>query len=302
MHEALVWDSTRRCIKLVGWPIAGVVSERIVILSDTHFGRPHSAAVSAAALRPLWAGASHLIINGDVAEIHHPHHWPTAARQVLHLFDLCDEDGVALTLLSGNHDPFISDLRHLHLCNGDVFVTHGDALHPAIAPWSPNATRLRQAHRQAIRLMDPQDRDELQSRLAAAQHASFTEWENLREQAAQSSLRAMLLRPWALLEVIQYWREYPQLAASFAREHAPHAKFIITGHTHRPGIWTIQDKTIINTGGYGFPGPPAVVVIEDDTLSVLRIGLRNGRYDFAAPVMARFALVHAAPAIARAVA
>ena len=93
--------------------------------------------MSAVALRPLWAGASNLIINGDVAEVHHPEHWADAATQLLQLLDLCEKDGVALTLLSGNHDPFIGEVRHLHLANHQVFVTHGDALHPAIAPWSP---------------------------------------------------------------------------------------------------------------------------------------------------------------------
>ena len=93
---------------------------RIVILSDTHLGRPSCGAQSARALRPLWQGASHLIVNGDVAEIHHPRHWGEAARETMHLLDLCEEDSVALTLLSGNHDPFISEVRHLHLADDQL--------------------------------------------------------------------------------------------------------------------------------------------------------------------------------------
>ena len=152
---------------------------RIVIISDLHLGRPRCAASSAAALRPLWDGASHLIVNGDAAEIHHPRHWPRAAREMLSLFDLCEADGVELTLLSGNHDPYITDLRHLHLADGLVFVTHGDVLHPAIAPWSPAAARMRQAHEAALAAMPPEARGELEARLSISQHASFTEWEEL---------------------------------------------------------------------------------------------------------------------------
>ena len=86
------------------------MSKRIVILSDTHLGRPSCAAKSAASLRPLWNNATNLIINGDVAEVHHPDHWADAATQLLQLLDLCEKDGVALTLLSGNHDPFIGEV------------------------------------------------------------------------------------------------------------------------------------------------------------------------------------------------
>lgn len=110
------------------------MKDRIVILSDTHMGRPEAVVRSPAELAPLWRGADSLVINGDVAEVHDPRHRVKAAGQVLELHDLCERDGVDLTLLSGNHDPYISDTRHLKLANGAVFVTHGDALHPSIAP------------------------------------------------------------------------------------------------------------------------------------------------------------------------
>ena len=48
-------------------------SQRVVILSDTHIGKPGRGAPSAESLRPLWQKASRLILNGDVAEIHDPH-------------------------------------------------------------------------------------------------------------------------------------------------------------------------------------------------------------------------------------
>ena len=125
------------------------MSQRTVIVSDTHLGRPHGSVGSADAMRPLWQGVDRLIINGDAAEVHHPIHRAAAARQILRLVDLCDADGVTLTLLSGNHDPYLSETRHLSLAGGAVFVTHGDVLHPSIVPWSPAAPVIRQAHREA---------------------------------------------------------------------------------------------------------------------------------------------------------
>jgi predicted phosphodiesterase len=252
---------------------------RTLIISDTHLGRPHGAARSAEALRPLWQGCTHLIVNGDVAEIHHPRHWTEAAQHTLRLHDLCEQDGVALTLLSGNHDPYITDLRHLHLAGGTVFVTHGDVLHPAVAPWSPRAGRMREAHEEALAAHAPEDRHRLEARLNATKHAAHVEWTELVHEAAKSSFINMMLRPWTFFEAIRYWRALPGIAASFLIEHAPAAKFIVLGHSHRAGIWTVRERIVINTGSFGFPGKPWAVAIDDErTMSVLEIKRRGAVY------------------------
>lgn len=73
--------------RTVPHPVDGLfMTDRIVIISDTHLGRPKCAALSAKALRPLWKDASRLIINGDIAEIHHPKHADAAGEQVIKLF------------------------------------------------------------------------------------------------------------------------------------------------------------------------------------------------------------------------
>lgn len=255
------------------------MSGRTVILSDTHLGRPRGAARSAWALRPLWAGATRLIINGDVAEVHHARYRSEAARQVLRLASLCEEDGVELTLLSGNHDPYLSDLRHLHLEGGSVLVMHGDVLHPAIAPWSPAAVRMRRAHEYALTKLDEHERGELSARLAAVQFASHIEWAD--GETCESSLWSVLIRPAAAMRVLRYWRIVPRLAERFAAQHAPEARYVVIGHTHRPGIWPFEQRTVINTGCYGFPGRPRAVVIEDGELAVHAIEQVCGYYHLA---------------------
>jgi UDP-2,3-diacylglucosamine pyrophosphatase LpxH len=264
------------------------MSGRTVIISDTHLGRLHGAALSAPALRPLWQGADQFIINGDVAEIHHPDQWGDAARQTMQLYDLCETDGVHLTMLSGNHDPFISDIRHLQLADGAVFVTHGDVLHPALAPWSPAAQRIRAAYDQAMAAMVNDSRDELEQRLEAAQHASHAEWQGLKREAGRSTLLGLMRRPWALVQVLLYWMRVPYLGERFLVRHAPDARFLIIGHTHRPGIWTINDRVIINTGCYGFPGTPRAVILEDGVLQVYRIRLHHDVYQMDASPLVQF--------------
>ncbi|MHC4948676.1 MAG: metallophosphoesterase, partial [Planctomycetota bacterium] len=226
------------------------MSDRTVVISDLHLGREIPATLVAENLRPIWREADHLVINGDVAEVHHPRHRGRAARQMVRLAELCEADGTSLTLLSGNHDPYLSDVRHLMLAGRNVLVTHGDALHPAIAPWSPAAGRMESAYAKALATLAPTDAATLSARLAAAQHACHEEWNAMAEQAGRSSVVRMLLRPHAVAKVLHYWHIFPGLAEQFVRHHAPDATFVLLGHTHHAGIWPLHGRVIINTGAF----------------------------------------------------
>lgn len=247
----------------------------VAIFSDTHLGRRRWGLPAADVLRPLWQGATHVVVNGDVAELHHPAYRARAAREVLRLQELCEADGVTLRLLSGNHDPYLSDVRHLHLAAGRVFVTHGDALHQAVAPWSPTAGILREAHEAALAAFSPETRGHLESVLRASQHAAAAEWQLLEEQASHSNLREMLLRPWTWAQVLWYWHQFPRLAESFAATHAPQASCFIFGHTHRRGIWRFGERVIVNTGSFNFPGRPYLVLVEDSGVGIVDVRWRR---------------------------
>jgi len=266
------------------------MTKRIVILSDTHMGRADALVRSPEDLAPLWRGVDSLVINGDVAEVHDPRYRVKAAGQVLELHDLCERDGVDLTLLSGNHDPYISDTRHLLLADGAVFVTHGDALHPSIAPWCPSAVKVRQSYDNAMATLQPEERDTLAARLSVTQHAAQQHWIEFEEAIQRSTLQQLVRRPWMAFEVLWYWHSIPQLAKRFAEDHAPHARFFIFGHTHHQGVWQRGDLTIINTGSFGFPGKPRAVVIENGRLRVYKICRRGEVFDYADAPLAEYEL------------
>ncbi|MFK7960180.1 MAG: metallophosphoesterase [Phycisphaerales bacterium] len=256
------------------------MAERILILSDLHLGRPGPER-GPASLAPLWSDVDRVVLNGDTAEVHHPDHWSTAARSVLALMDRCDADEVELTVLSGNHDPYISDLRHLRLAGGSVLVTHGDAMHPAVAPWSPAAGRMRAAHREAVAAMPTEVRDRLTARLAASQHAAFAEWRDdaaIAREARRSTIVQMLLRPWSVFQVMHYWAIFPRRAAEFAAAHDPDAQWVVTGHTHWPGVWRTGDRTIINTGSFSTPCRPRAVVVDGPALRFHELVFRAGTW------------------------
>jgi len=263
---------------------------RTVIISDTHLANPSSAVRSPAMLRPLWQGANELIVNGDAAELHHPTHRERAIELTVELQSLCEHDGVRLTLIAGNHDPFISDVRYLLLADGRVFVTHGDVLHPAIAPWSENADHLRREMRWALSRMSPEERGRLEARLAAAQHASHMEWTTHVHNPPRTSLVKLAMRPMTVAKLLHYWWRVPELADTFMREHAPQASFMVLGHTHRQGIWRRGDRVVVNTGSFGFPARPRAIVLEDDQLAVHAIVRQRQAYSLAPRPVAAFSL------------
>ncbi len=225
------------------------------------------------ALRPVWAGADELIINGDLAELHDDKCRVQSAKHVIRLQELCDADGVNLTVLSGNHDPFLTDQRHLSLRDGLIFITHGDALHPAISPWTAEASKLRKCHEDALSMLNDEERRNFLEQLAAAQHASHIKWDQAftHPEPRRGRARRMIDHGKKAAATLWYWHTLPRRAAGFAGTHAPQAKFFIFGHIHRAGLWQFDDLTVINTGGYGLPIKPRAVIIERDRLTVRKI-------------------------------
>ncbi len=274
-------------------------SGRTVVLSDTHLGEG-GRGVSVAALRPLWQGAQRLVLNGDVAELHDPLHRAAAARAVLDLQQQCDQDGVELTLLSGNHDPMLTDHRCLELGDGEIFITHGDVLHPAIAPWAADARQLHALNHAALARLGEPEKADLAQRLAAAQHAARLTWDALDQQRPAGLMRrAARLARTVPLAAWYWWRMRPD-AEAFAERFAPRSRFFIFGHYHRSALWVNPRRVIINTGCFGRLGRPLAVVIEGRTLSLWPVRRAAGMYQFAAQPLRRFTRTAAAATAAEA--
>ena len=285
---------------------------RIVILSDTHLAGPGRGAHSAAALRPLWQGADEVIFNGDVAEVADEKLRGLAARQVVELLRLAEEDGVRVTLISGNHDPLITDRRYLRLAEREVFMTHGDILHPAISPWTDHGKHMARLHADAVMSLDPSKARDIDAQLAACKHASAVQWEHFvtrphkhtwleRLQPAAVRRKTALARK--LLKATYYWQTIPRRAMGFARRFAPESRFFVFGHIHRAGIWTDRgagpggaDRYIINTGAYQSPRNPRAVVIEDGRLEVWPVVFDRAGHTLADKPLASFAMQHVARA------
>ena len=285
---------------------------RIVILSDTHLAKRGRGADSAAALRPLWRDADEVIFNGDVAEVADERLRGAAARQVMELLRLAEIDGVRVTLISGNHDPLITDRRYLRLAQREVFMTHGDILHPAISPWTDHGKHMARLHADAVMSLDPSKARDMDAFLAACKHASATQWEHFvsrphkhawweRLQPAGVRDKTALARK--LVKATYYWHTIPRRAMGFARRFAPESRFFVFGHIHRAGIWTDrgagpggQDRFIINTGAYQSPRNPRAVVIENGKLEVWPVVFDTAGHGFGEEPLASYEMQHVARA------
>jgi predicted phosphodiesterase len=226
-------------------------------------------------LRPLWAGCDRVVVNGDAAELQLNTCRVAAAEAVLELQRLCDDDGVELVLLSGNHDAFISDRRHLLLDAGRVLITHGDAIHPAVSPWSHGGAERARLTAEASDRMPIQDRADLTHRLDLARHVGHSEFLRPDTLKANGSSKHLLLRPWRLAAVAWAWLRTPRWTADLVHRFAPDAEVAVIGHTHRQGQWRVETpdgpKTIINTGAFAWPAKPWAVLHRPGHLRVHHI-------------------------------
>ena len=178
-----------------------------------------------------------------------------AAREVEAMQEMCEQDGVELVILSGNHDAFISDQRSLSLMNGAVLVTHGDVLHPAIAPWSRGAAAMKKNTLEGIRRACRErgvEALDMQGRLEVAQHVAHRQFVE-HESGGKHGVMSMLRRPDRVALMAWYWRNQAGLGAAFLEAMMPAARVLIFGHSHRPGVWQRGGRWVINTGSFALP-------------------------------------------------
>lgn len=255
-------------------------TEPTLVLSDLHLGHPQ--APTPDQLRPLWQNHPHLLLNGDTAEVE-IHHLKDAGRAAHdRLQHLLQTDGIHTTQLAGNHDGSLTPLRHHFFHHGHTLATHGDAFHPALAPWTGHAKpttqfaidQLKQrGHPPSTHLRFKQPPTPvphlLEDRLRIAHEAAHLD---IAPHDPESNSRKLAIRkPLMIFKVLCYWLRVPGYAVRFAQTYAPQSRVVLFGHSHHPGVWQRGPYTLINTGAFTFPGHPRAIRIHSDHLTVHRI-------------------------------
>jgi predicted phosphodiesterase len=261
-----------------------VAPELIRIISDVHFADRGSRVRSLGQLRPLLEGATLLVLNGDTLDTRPDRHAQRTGElrsEVLAFFASC---GTPVTFLTGNHDPDLSGQHALEFAGGRVLVTHGDVLFDTIVPWSKDADAIRSKIVVALAPLPGDGEDRLGDRLSAFRSVAATIPQH--HQSERDPLRyAIRLAgdtvwpPHRVLSILRAWREAPGRAAALARRHRPRARFIVIGHTHRPGVWrTASGIGVVNTGSFYRPFGAMAAEITADRLRVRRVQFRRGAF------------------------
>lgn len=266
----------------------------IRIISDVHFGDRASRITNLRGLGPLFAGAAELILNGDTLDTR-PSYPAVSERLRAEVLAFARQAPAPVRLLTGNHDPDLSPQHWHELAGGQVLITHGDIAFEDIVPWgrdSPHARRLVAAARLAEPDASLPSLLSAHRRAAAAipqQHQSEPNpWRYLR-----SFLRDTLWPPGRIPRILRAWAEHQGRMARLAAHHRPEVRFIIVGHTHRPGCWRLPGgMVIINTGSFCPPLGPQLVEVAPDHIALRRITLRRGEAR-PAVTLAEFALATA---------
>lgn len=254
------------------------------IFSDIHYGDRASQVHSLGQLAPLLDGPTALILNGDTLDTRagpNPDRTTAMREEVRRFFS---EKVAEVTFLSGNHDADFTSTHALDLAGGALFVTHGDILFEDIVPWSQDAPYIRTQLAEEFKTLPQNSPIDLETRLRVFRRVAMGIPQ--RHQSERNFLkyavdfaRDTIWPPTRFLRIIRAWHEMPGRAESLLNAHRPRAKFILVGHTHRPGIWPRgEGHVIINTGSFSRPFGSYCVDLAPTRLVVRRVVERRGEF------------------------
>jgi len=257
--------------------------EPVRILSDLHLAHPGSRILAARQLAPLLEGVKTVIFNGDTSEERMRKYRELAATQLETLKAMCAEAGVAMVMVRGNHDPYSPPEGALDLCEGQVFVTHGDILYRDVSPWGRD---VRDAHAARVKIEQeyPADyRDDLDLTLEVSRRVTheMKEHQPDAKPGIVGKLITLLSQAWPPtrpLTILKSWYRAPGQAEAVLKGYRPEAKVFVVGHTHRAFFVRRQGRVLINTGAFLPLSKALAVDIEGERLTVRRIEQRAGEF------------------------
>ena len=246
------------------------------IISDIHYGDRASTVYRLSQLAPLAEDTTRLICNGDTTDTRPEPDLEAINQRRADLATFAKNCSSQVQFLTGNHDPDISDIHHVGLADGHVLLTHGDILYHNIVPWGRDADLADELvqHFQDKLLSTTPAFNEL---LIAHRRAALDIPQ--RHQAEKHGLKYIvgfisdtIWPPTRILRVLKAWREFPHRGQKLLQSHRPEARFLICGHTHRPGIWQRPNgQILINTGSFCPPLGQLMVDLEEDRLLVRKV-------------------------------
>lgn len=258
------------------------MEEPIRILSDLHLGHTASLARDISQIEPLFRGAKTVIFNGDTVEMRSARDRELAGFRMQALHDFCAEQEASTYFINGNHDPIISTINHLEIDDGRVLVTHGDVLFHETSPHRRG--RFRGAI-QARRMdeLTPEELAHFEQILSTNKRVTaFVDDYSFNIPNGQwGKFTTFMKQTWPprrLVHMVSSWTNTHVNAINLVRVYRPHARIIVVGHTHFPGIWHLHGYTVINTGSYLPVLGRLAVDFEGGHVTVRKVVFRHGSF------------------------
>ena len=249
------------------------------IISDLHYADSTSWVRSLASLRPLFEEADQIIVNGDAVDSQATDDGPGLLAEVKSFFA---EFAPPTEFITGNHDPDISSVHELSLCDNRAWLTHGDILFDDIAPWSAAVGEIRRRLVHLSAHLSPVERAQIETRLRLFRLASFKlprECDPGDRNLLRCAIRLfrVFFPPQRTLAMLRCWRDGPGLADALAEAQRPAAQLVVVGHTHCPVVWRAPSgRVIVNTGAFGPMRGPLAVELAAEKVRVVSIARRGG--------------------------
>jgi predicted phosphodiesterase len=267
----------------------------IRIISDIHFGDRASGVMHLNMLLPLFDGAEHVIFNGDTLDTRLGPNPQKTAEESAEVNAFIKRLDIPVTCITGNHDPDFSLIHHLDLALGQVLVMHGDLVFDSIVPWARDAALLKHQIKKTIEglggIVSFEQKLIIYRALCLALPQGHQAEVNPFKYGVKF-LKDTAWPPWRLLGMVEAWRTMPMKTAYVVQHARPKARFVITGHTHWPGVWkTQQGITVLNTGSFCRPLGCAVVELTETMLVLRNVRLKKGSY-YPAEQICELSLAH----------
>lgn len=262
------------------------------IISDVHYGDPAGLVHDLKSLAPLCDGIDRLVINGDALDtqvLENP------AEPLGQLHALLSSGVPEHVLITGNHDPDISNIHELLLADERIWVTHGDVFFDEIAPWSKLVPEVRRRIRTHTTHLSSEELKRLEVRFEIFRKVCLKLPREHNPHARGTWPRLMRIAkavfpPNRFLAMLRVWREMPAIAASVARAQRRNARVVIAGHTHSQGFWKRPDGiTVVNTGCFCVGRTALAVDIAGTDLFIRKVERRGGEFR-AGPKLTQFSL------------
>ncbi|MBE2214492.1 MAG: metallophosphoesterase family protein [Opitutaceae bacterium] len=258
------------------------MDEPIRILSDLHLGHSASLARDISQIGPLFRGVGTVVFNGDTVEMRSERDRELADQRIHAVHEFCAEQAAASYFINGNHDPIISTINHMEIDEGRILVTHGDVLFHETSPHRPRRFR-GSMHARRLDGLTPEELAHFEQILSTNKRvtAFHDDYSFSIPEGQWGKFATFMKQTWPprrLVNMVSSWTHTHVNAINLVRAYRPHARVIVVGHTHFPGIWHRHGYTVVNTGSYLPMLGRLAVDFEGGHVTVRKVVFRSGEF------------------------